>query len=547
MSKRKNNQKPNIVFRDSSTIIALLLSYLCIAAGVIWLNKNTDLTGVGLFISCLFIYGIYVLIFAVPFFTTAKRAVIFRQSRNQTRNALRFASACGGFAFVLGIVLGGLFLLLNRFAGSLLKIGSLGSLLWIVLAFAVPLLFFNSVMTGAFSGFGMRMPFQAWIMITSVFGIIFGILFSNLFGRPGNVNADLLHNTYIHTSFFTAGMAMGFVIGNLISCIFMCVLHKAYCNHIKNGTIEAYGKNSENVVGQIRAFISSLWFPLIRQLIHLLPLIAGVVFYSIKNTLTDYTDTMHPINQLGIFGIEMLLNFLIPLYFTKLIALHFEESLRKSMARQDRYHGGMRLISGIKQYFCFILPVLFFFSVSTSYMTEWYIKTSLDVSFLWIFVLMSLIAFARLSHSFLQGFESGNVHLIGYVAGTAGIVVYFYLILKKMPDMTDVILAGVICYAIICLVNLFFLRRYFVYKKQLLRHLGYPFIAFVIYAVIVFCIFLLKDILTSVGCFVLSFILALVLHSLLLVLSGAVKEHELAEFPQRKLLLLFGKLTGIYS
>ena len=118
MSKRKNNQKPNIVFRNSSTIIALLLSYLCMAAGVIWLNKNTDLTGVGLFISCLFIYGIYVLIFAVPFFTTAKRAVIFRQSRNQTRNALRFASACGGFAFVLGIVLGGLFLLLNRFAGS---------------------------------------------------------------------------------------------------------------------------------------------------------------------------------------------------------------------------------------------------------------------------------------------------------------------------------------------------------------------------------------------------------------------------------------------
>lgn len=268
-------------------------------------------------------------------------------------------------------------------------------------------------------------------MITSVFGIIFGILFSNLFGKPGSVNADLLHNTYIHTSFFTAGMAMGFVIGNLISCIFMCVLHKAYCNHIKNGTTEAYGKNSENAVGQIRAFIFSLWFPLIRQLIHLLPLIAGVVFYSIKNTLTDYTDTMHPINQLGIFGIEMLLNFLIPLYFTKLIALHFEESLRKSMARQDRYHGGMRLISGIKQYFCFILPVLFFFSISTSYMTEWYIKTSLDVSFLWIFVLMALIALARLSYSFLQGFESGNVHLIGYVAGTAGIVAYFYLILKK--------------------------------------------------------------------------------------------------------------------
>ena len=114
MSKRKNNQKPNIVFRDSSTIIALLLGYLCMAAGVIWLNKNTELTGVGLFISCLLIYGIYILIFAVPFFTTAKKAVIFRQSRNQTRNALHFASSCGGFAFVAGIVLAGLFLLINR-------------------------------------------------------------------------------------------------------------------------------------------------------------------------------------------------------------------------------------------------------------------------------------------------------------------------------------------------------------------------------------------------------------------------------------------------
>ena len=48
-------------------------------------------------------------------------------------------------------------------------------------------------------------------------------------------------------------------------------------------------------------------------------------------------------------------------------------------------------------------------------------------------------------------------------------------------------------------------------------------------------------------CFVLSFVLALILHSFILVLTGAVKEHELAEFPQRKLLLLFGKLTEIYS
>lgn len=514
--------------------------------GVIWLNKHTELTGVGLFVSCLLIYGIYVLIFAVPFFTTAKKAVIFRQSRNQTRNALRFASASAGFALVAGIVLGALFLLLDRFAGSLLRIGSLGNLLWLVLAVATPLLFFNSVMTGAFSGFGMRMPLQAWIAITSVSSALFGMLFSNLFGKPGSVNADLLHNTYIHTSFFAAGMAMGFVIGNLISFIFMCVLHKAYCKHIKNGTTEAYGKNSESANGQIRMFVSSLWLPLIRQLIYMLPMIGCVVFYCIKNTLTDYADVLHPVNQLGIFGIEIILNFLIPLYFTKLIAVHFEESLRKSMARQDRYHGGMRLRSGIKQYFCFVLPVLFFFSVSTSYMTEWYMKKSLDVSFLWIFVLMALIALARLTHSFLQGFESGNVQLIGYLVGAAGVVAYFCLVQKAVPTIFDVILAGVICYAVICLVNLIFLRRYFVYKKQLLRHLGYPFIAFIIYAVIVFCIYLLKDILTSAGCFVLSFVLALVLHSLLLVLSGAVKEHELAEFPQRKLLLLFGILTGIY-
>lgn len=547
MSKRKNNQKPNIVFRDSSTIIALLLGYLCMAAGVIWLNKNTELTGVGLFISSLLIYGIYILIFAVPFFTTAKKAVIFRQSRNQTRNALHFASSCGGFAFVAGIVLAGLFLLINRFAGSLLKIGSLGSLLWLILAVAMPLLFFNCVMTGAFSGFGMRLPLQAWIVITSVSGILFGLLFSNLFGKPGSVNADLLHNTYIHTSFFAAGMAMGFVIGNLISFIFMCILHKAYCKHIKNGTTEAYGKNSESANGQIRAFVSSLWFPLIRQLIHMLPIIIGVIFYCIKNTLTDYADVLHPVNQLGIFGIEMILNFLIPLYFTRLIAVHFEESLRKSMARQDRYHGGMRLLSGTKQYLCFILPVLFFFSVSTSYMTEWYIKKSLDVSFLLIFILMALIALARMTQSFLQGFESENAHLIGYLAGTAGIVAYFYLVQKQMPTIQDVILAGVICYSMISLINLIFLRRYFVYKKQLLRHLGYPFIAFIIYGVIVFCIFLLKDMLTSAGCFVLSFVLALILHSFILVLTGAVKEHELAEFPQRKLLLLFGKLTGIYS
>ena len=42
-------------------------------------------------------------------------------------------------------------------------------------------------------------------------------------------------------------------------------------------------------------------------------------------------------------------------------------------------------------------------------------------------------------------------------------------------------------------------------------------------------------------------ILACLVQTLILVLSGSIKEHELVDFPQKPLLLFLGKIAGIYK
>ena len=46
---------------------------------------------------------------------------------------------------------------------------------------------------------------------------------------------------------------------------------------------------------------------------------------------------------------------------------------------------------------------------------------------------------------------------------------------------------------------------------------------------------------------IIAFILACLVQSLILVLTGSIKEHELNDYPQKSLLLILGKIAGIYE
>ena len=124
---------------------------------------------------------------------------------------------------------------------------------------------------------------------------------------------------------------------------------------------------------------------------------------------------------------------------------------------------------------------------------------------------------------------------------------YFYFAIKDTIRAADPMIALTICFALVCLIDFFFLHKYFVYKKQLLRHLGFPVIAFLAFVVVYFLTLFLKNTIGILLSVIIAFILACLVQSLILVLTGSIKEHELNDYPQKSLLLILGKIAGIYE
>lgn len=547
MSKRKKRVKQNFIFKDPITNLVLAVIYVCSLIAVLYLNNVVELFGMGLFASCFTLYVSLTMIFVLSFYSTARKAVSLRQSKGQTRNALQWAKVSSFGALFIGILMAILILVVCTFFCNLLKINSLGELIFLFLALSLPFLFFNSVMSGSFIGLGFRMPLQSATIIFSISSLVFGILFSTLIGKGGYINSALLHNPYVNTAFYGAGLSVGILIGNLIVAIWLFLLHKAFCNSIKNGTIEAYGRNSESISEQFRSLIASLGFPLIKYVVLLFPFLLCIFFTCFKNTVVEYQDVLHPVNYFAVLFIQVILHFFIPLYFARLLAVHSEEALKKSMAKQDRYHGGMRLLASVKQFICFILPILSAVSLCTADITEKLLGTSIPDLAFWLLFMMTFLTLSQLFYAFLQGFEKGTLHLLSTLIGLVGIFVYFYFVIKDTINACDPIIALTIGFALICLMDFFFLHKYFVYKKQLLRHLGFPIIAFIAFAFVYFLTLFLKNTIGILLSVMLAFILACLVQTLILVLTGSIKEHELVDFPQKPLLLFLGKIAGIYE
>lgn len=547
MSKRKKHVKQIFIFKDPITILVLVVIYVCSLIAVLYLNKVVELFGMGLFVSCFTLYGALTLIFVLAFYSTAQKAVSLRHSKGQTRNALQWAKVSSLGALLIGILMAVLIMAVRTFFSELLKINPLGNLIFLFLAFSLPFLFFNSVMSGSFIGLGFHMPLQSATVIFSISSLLFGILFSTLIGKEGYINSALLHNPYVNTAFYGAGLSVGILIGSLIASIWLFFLHKAFCNSIKNGTIEAYGRNSESISEQFRSLIISLGFPLIKYAVLLFPFLLCIFFTCFKNTSVDYQDFLHPVNYFAILFIQIILHFFIPFYFSGFLAVHSEEALKKSMAKQDRYHGGMRLLASVKQFICFILPILAAVALCSADITEQLLGKSIPDLAFWLLFMMSFLALSRLFQAFLQGFEKGSLHLLSTLIGLVGIFVYFYFIVKASISACDPVIALTIGFALICFMDFFFLHKFFVYRKQLLRHLGFPIIAFIAFVAVFYLTLFLKNTIGILLSVILAFILACLAQTLILVLTGSIKEHELADFPQKPLLLFLGKITGIYE
>lgn len=546
MAKGKRTKKQNYIFRDPIIVFILVLIFFCTLFKVIYLKKTCELVGLGLYTTCFTIYTLITSVFFVTFYSVSKKTVISKKSRGQIRNALQWikVSSCG--AFFAGLFFMLLLLLFKGYLGKLLNISALGNLIFIFLAIALPVFFFNGVMAGGFSGFGFYMPLYSGIVMFIVGDCLFGFLFSTLIGKAGNINSALFHNHYINTAFYGAGMAFGFLLGNIIPAVWQMILLKVFGNSIKNGTIEQYGKNSESVSEQLRSFIVFSGYPLLINILNVLPFLI-CLFFSFKFTsVTEFANEGNMISLLGICSVQMLLLFFIPLYFARLLAKHSEDLLNKSMAKQDRYHGGMRMLFSFKQFLCFVLPIICFVGLCAADLSQIILGFHIPDITLFLILCIALIAFSGLLHAFLRGFDKNSMVICNKVIGLLSEIVYLFVVLKPNVTVQHILIAYLVYYGVVCIADIICLYRYFVYKKQLLRHLVFPILAFAAFVLVSFLSLYLKNSIGILLSICVSFLLALFVHSIILILTGTIKEHELPEYPQSPILLFLGKIVGVY-
>jgi hypothetical protein len=543
MARQKRMKKQNFISRYQFQVIALIILCITVLCKYIFLGKKIGSMGMGVYTTVFSFLFMIVLLLAWILREIVEKAVFYRKSRNQYRNAIRITKAGALAGLCIGVVLFAVFVLAaGKLTNSLFRMGAYGTFSMMITAGAFPWIFLSSALSGGFSGFDFEIPDGASKLVFGISDMLFSILFVAVACKMGVTHGNLLHDENIVGAFGAAGAAAGFTGACILAAIWQLALFRAFRRKMKGKIAEDMTRNQESLAEQLTGLFSACGIPFLRFFLlygaNLVPMLLFFVFYR---------KTELPFIQYGSGYAASFLWFLLPIGLTLLFGKYSEDLLQKVMKEADIYHCGMRIVFGMKQYLCFLLPIIAVFGVCLKAMQEAAFGDT-DTYALLITVEIAIWSLVALEMSFLKGIGKEKLGIgSGLAAFLIQVAASFLLLSKECDTAKDILYCNLVFVVVFMMVCSALLARFCVYKKQLTRHLLMPAVA-VFTAVItaVLCMFL-KTVIGNVLTIILTCLVSFVVHSLTLLVTGCIREGEANGFPQGDFLLLLGRLLGIYS
>lgn len=546
MAEQKKSKRQNFIARNKFRAAAGIVLFAAVLLKLIFLSKKIESAGTGFYLTAYTFVLVIALMLALSLREVVKKAVSYRKSRNQYKNALKVMKTGSILGLIIGVVLFLLFLLLaGRLTNRAFHMGAYGTFTMIFAAAAFPFMLISAVVLGCFDGFDFDMPDGAAKIIFGISDLLLSIAFVVIACGLGEKHGKLLHDDNVVFAFGSAGAAAGFCGACFMTAIWLLGLFQAFRKKMRGKISEDTSRSQESFWEQTMGLFSASGESFTKYVIWYGTLfINQLLFFRFFRMAEAENGGVYP--AITLFGdyLREMAWYILPLILAIMLGDFTAGNLDKIIKKDDLYHGGLRIVMGIKQYLCFVLPIICVLGVVQGALQE--SAYAGDSHALLVTVSCVLLGLAYLEAGMLKGLGKEWLGMIcglaAFVVQTAGAV----FLLKECHDMVPVLYCNLIFAAVLfcgCSACLF---RFCVYKKNLIRHLLMPLVA-VFAAVIaaILCMFLKAA--GNLLAVIVALLAACVVHMVALVVTGCIKEGEFHELPQGNLLAALGRMMGMYS
>ena len=317
---------------------------------------------------------------------------------------------------------------------------------------------------------------------------------------------------------------------------------------MRQNIVEDGGKGLEDLPEQVMGLFSASPLPFVRNIVLAAPLFIDLLL------IFRFNKTLAASLMVGSLISEHLLWFMLPVLLNGILCSYSRDYLEKVMKKEDIYHGGMRIISSVKQYLCTILPMVCILSAiypllgGTLFYPQFRDFSGTSYSggiavlagcFIALFCLSGLIC------SLLRGADRELASVLCGLTACVVQTICAVILLKGEVSLINLFTCGLI-YALILLVGAFgCLFPFCVYRKKLTSNLVMPVVASVAALVTALLCQFLKNAVGGLLAACLAIVVSFLVHSVTLVVMGCARKGD--EFPQGAFLSLIAGILGIDS
>lgn len=542
MANQNKTKKGNFIGRNRLQAVSALVIFIGMLIKMIFLRSRIEAVGTGFYLTVLTLVMTITMLLANTLREAVKKAVFYRKSRGQYKNALKIMNTGAVIGAAAGIVIALILLFTaGRMTAVRLHLGPYGTFPMVVLAASIPFLLSGYGILGCFDGFSFEVADGAAKIIFGISDLLFSLVLVFLACGMGKVHSGLLHDDYVVYSFGATGAAAGFSGACFVAFIWLIFLFRVFRKRMQSLVNQDTSRSLETFFEQAAGLFGACGISFTRFLVLSGTFFINLIFFF-KNLKTLDAST-----QFGIYLSENLLWFLLPVFFTFILGSFTHDYLEKIMKKEDIYHAGMRIVMGVKQYLCCVLPMFVICGIIYPALNESFYKSTVTSPNLPALLFAVLFGAGLLLCGMLKGI--GN-EWIGTICGAAAFVaqtVFVIVLFSKKCDLSALLYGNLIFALVFFAGCAFFVGRFCVYKKHLSTNLLMPIVALLALVLSAVLCMLLKDAIGNIPAVAAAILLSCIIHAVTLVILGCVREGELNDFPQGGLLRFAGRLLGIYS
>ena len=543
MTKKKSISKDNFIVQGSILAAASIIVRLI---GLLYRIPLTDILGDegnGIYSAAFSIYTILLLISSYSLPLAVSKLVSKAMAKSQYTNAYFYFKCAIGFAVAVGAVVAGLSYIFSDFlAGSLLKT-PLSAYSLRILSPTLFIVAIIGVFRGFFQGMGNMLPTAMSQIFEQVANAIVSVLAAaSLFDLGKTIKTA---DGDLGTAYGAAGGVLGTFVGAFTAFVFLLFAFIKCRPYLKEQIREEATPVKDKAIDTYKLLLMTI-----------APVILSTAVYNISDILDQsiFNNYMFDLGYSekkydalwGIYSGKYKLLTNVPIALASALASSIIPSLTKSVNNKDRQGANRKINQAIRFTMLITIPCFAGFTVLGGPILKllWNDTNPVTVQTMtYGSIAIVFFSLSTLTNGILQGIDKMKIPVINAVISLIAHVGVYYLMLMCFDNKVFAVIFANMFFAIMmCILNLYALKKYSSYKQEYKKAYFVPFISSLIMGGVVYLVYKLSEafIGNALGC-VLSIGAGVISYGFFIILFKGISKEEIQSLP-------FGyKITSLLS